>query len=330
MDVAGIVILGAIGFLVLIYFLSGLRIIPQAHAMVIERLGKYSRTLYSGIQFHLPFIEYPRSLHVRFKKIDPEGREITIDKTTKLIDLREKVLDYPKQTVITKDNVVMEIDAVLFYKIVEPAKAIYQIDDLPYAIQQLTLTTLRNVVGEMDLDQTLSSRENINLRLKASLGEVARQWGCEITRVEIQNIEPPSHVKQAMEKQMMAEREKRATILTAEGEKQRQILIADGERDAALRRAEGEKLAQIMKAEGEAEAKLRVADAEAQAITKIREAFGDKGNPANYLIALKYLDSLEKISDGKATKIFLPVESTGILGSLAGIREMLSETKTQT
>lgn len=300
--------------------------IPQAHAMVIERLGRYHRTIDSGLHVVWPILDSPRLLRVRYVAAEPwtgaarPAKEAqlemleqarTITRETVFIDLREQVMNFPQQTVITKDNVVMDIDAVLFYQITEPHKAVYEVNDLPYAIEMLVMTTLRSVIGEMDLDETLSRREAINARLRQVL-EATGKWGVKVTRVEIQDIRPPASIQEAMRLQMEAERKRRAAVTQAEGERQATILRADGVREAAIREAQGE-----------AEARLLIANAESQAIDRIRETIGRDGNAASYLIALKYLEALKGISQGQATKIFLPFEATGVLGALAGIREML-------
>jgi len=319
--VLGVLILGFI-----VYSIAGLRKIPQSYALVIERLGKYHRTLYAGIHIVWPFIETEKTLVARFIETQPVETAVRADqatlgklevarpvyKATKWIDLREQVLNFPQQGVITRDNVPMTIDAVLFYQILDPKKAVYAVANLPYAIEMLTMTTLRSVVGEMDLDETLSQRERINERLRQVMATTDK-WGVQVTRVEIQEIKPPPDVQEAMIKQMQAERDRRARVTAAEAERQALMLQAEGTRDK-----------EILEAEGKAMARLRVAEAEAQALRMLAEAIGTSGNPTTYLIALKYLDALAEIARGQATKIFLPVEATGVLGALAGIREMFA------
>jgi regulator of protease activity HflC (stomatin/prohibitin superfamily) len=231
-------------------------------------------------------------------------------------------MDFPPSAVITRDNVTMEVDAVLFYQITDPVKAMYEITNLGNAMVQLTVTSLRNVMGELALDETLTSRETVNTKLRNVLDEATDKWGVKVNRVELKNIEPPKEIQDAMAKQMKAERERRAVVTEAEGTKKSAVLEAEGDREAAIARAEGEKRSTILEAEGTAEARIKLAQAEAEALKRVREALNE-ANPANYLIALKYLESLEKISAGQATKIFLPFEASGILGSLGGIREML-------
>ncbi|MFW6161548.1 MAG: SPFH domain-containing protein, partial [Planctomycetota bacterium] len=236
----------------------------------------------------------------------------------------------PAQTVITKDNVVTEIDALLYFQITDPVRAIYEIANLPEAIEKLTLTTLRNVIGELELDETLISRDTINNKLRVILDEATDKWGVKVTRVELKDISPPDDIRDAMETQMRAERKRRAAVTVAEGEKRAAILEAEGAREAEITRAEGLKRSRILGAEGEAEARIEVAQAEAEAITKVTETVAASGgNPTSYLIALRYIDTLKEMVSGKDNKVvYLPIEATGVLGSLGGIREMLGTTAT--
>jgi regulator of protease activity HflC (stomatin/prohibitin superfamily) len=245
------------------------------------------------------------------------------------IDLRETVYEFPKQNVITKDNVVTEINAILYFQIIDPVKAVYEISNLPDAIEKLTQTTLRNVIGELELDQTLTSRDTINGKLRTVLDEATHKWGVKVSRVELQDINPPDHIREAMEKQMQAERSKRATILEAEGKKASQVLQAEGLKTAEIEKAEGEKQAKILIAEGEAQARIRTAQGEAEAIQKITQAISSsKGDPVNYLIAVRYIDKLGEMVSGKDNKvIYMPYEATGILSSVGGIKELLTTTK---
>jgi regulator of protease activity HflC (stomatin/prohibitin superfamily) len=294
------------------FFRRGLFIVPQSQAVVIERLGKFSRVADSGLNILIPFIESQRRIHYRVTQYDREGRVVgTQLMPTPWIDLREKVLDFASQSVITQDNVVMSIDAVLYYRITEPKKVIYEVANFAQAIEKLTQTTLRNVVGELTLDETLASRETINTRLRTILDDVAERWGVDITRVELQDISPED-IRETMELQMTAERKKRAAILTAEGEKEAEIL-----------KAEGVAQARVSEAEGLAKARLKIAQAEAEALERLREVLGGD-QAAGYLVAMKYLESLEKIADGQATKVFLPIEASGVLGSLGSMREIWS------
>ena len=239
------------------------------------------------------------------------------------IDLREQVYDFDKQNVITKDNVQTQINALLYFQIVDPFKAVYEISNLPNAIEKLTQTTLRNIIGELELDQTLTSRDTINTKLRAVLDDATNKWGIKVNRVELQDITPPESVLQAMEKQMQAERNKRATILTSEGQKAAAILKSEGEKTAIINKAEADKQMAILNAEGEAQARIRKAEAEAIAIAKITEAVGQSTNPANYLLAQKYIQMLQVLAEGDKTKtVYLPYEATNLMGSIGGIKEL--------
>ncbi|MCX8057795.1 MAG: SPFH/Band 7/PHB domain protein [Spirochaetes bacterium] len=314
---------------VLIIIGKSIRIVPQAKTMVVERLGKFHRVLNSGLNFIFPIIDKPREIEWNYVKKLPNGQVTVKKELITLIDLRENVYDFPRQNVITKDNVVIEIDAIIYYQITDPKSAVYEIANLPDAIEKLAKTTLRSIIGEMDLDQTLSSREEINNKLRRILDEATDKWGVKVNRVEIQDINPPKDIKDAMEKQMRAERDRRAAILTAEGEKQARILESEGVKQAFINKAEGEKQAKILSAEGEAQAKIRIAEAEALAITKVTEAIkSTKADPAQYLIALKYIEALKDISSGKENKVvFLPFEATSILSSIGTIKELFESYK---
>ncbi len=301
-----IVILIVVG---LITAVKGIMIVDQASVKVVERLGKFHKVARSGINFIWPYLDKIRPFVMR-------------DQIFNYVDLREQIMDFPPSAVITRDNVTMEVDAVLFYQITDPVKATYEITNLGNAIVQLTVTSLRNVMGELALDETLTSRETVNTKLRDVLDEATDKWGVKVNRVELKNIEPPREIQDAMAKQMKAERERRAVVTEAEGAKRSAVLEAEGEREAAIARAEGEKRSTILEAEGTAEARVKLAEAEAEALKRVRGGLNE-ANPANYLIALKYLESLEKMSAGQATKIFLPFEASGILSSLGGIREML-------
>ena len=241
------------------------------------------------------------------------------------IDLRENVYDFPKQNVITKDNVVTEINALIYFQIMDPIKSVYEIGNLPSAIEKLTQTTLRNVVGELDLDQSLSSRDTINTKLRTILDDATNKWGVKVNRVELQDINPPQGIREAMEKQMRAERDRRATILEAEGEKTSQILTAEGQRESDIQRAEGEKRAAILEAEGAAESRIKIAQGEAQAIKLVSEEIkAFSGDPVQYLIAQRYLETLQEMTSGKDNKtVYLPYEASGVLSSLGGIKNIL-------
>ena len=237
--------------------------------------------------------------------------------------MREQVYDFDKQNVITKDNVQTEINALLYFQIVDPFKAVYEINNLPNAIEKLTQTTLRNIIGEMELDETLTSRDTINNKLRSVLDDATNKWGIKVNRVELQDINPPKSVLQAMEKQMQAERNKRAEILNSEGEKQSAILKSEGEKMATINRAEAEKQRAILNAEGVATAKVKQAEAEAKAVELITEAVGKSANPANYLLAQKYIQMLKEVASGDKTKtVYLPIEATNMLGSIGGIKDL--------
>jgi len=278
--------------LAVIYVSRAIRIIRQYEKGLVETLGKYTRTINPGLTIIFPPLQ-----------------------TVRKVDMREQVIDVPPQDIITKDNVAVTMDAVIYFQVTDPFKVVYNINNFALAAIKLAQTNLRNVTGDMDLDQTLTSREKINLQLRDVLDEATDKWGVKVTRVEIQKIDPPKDITDAMSKQMKAEREKRATILEAEGVRQ-----------AAILKAEGEKQAAILTAEGKAEAIKKVADAEKYQIEVVYNAI-HSGNPTKDLIAIKYLEALEKVAQGQATKIFLPIETSGILGSLAGISELFKEKK---
>jgi regulator of protease activity HflC (stomatin/prohibitin superfamily) len=304
----------AVVVLAVIFVKMAIVINPQSETKIIERFGKYYATLGPGINLIIPFMD-------RAKEIVSmsNGRY----RYTNIIDLREQVYDFDRQNVITKDNIQMQINALLYFQIVDPYKAVYEINNLPNAIEKLTQTTLRNIIGEMELDQTLTSRDTINLKLRGVLDDATNKWGIKVNRVELQDITPPQSVLQAMEKQMQAERNKRATILTSEGDKQAQILQSEGDKASIINKAEAAKQEAILNAEGEAEARIRKAEAEAVAINKITEAVGKSTNPANYLLAQKYIQMLEQVADGEKTKtVFLPYEASNLMGSIGGIKEL--------
>jgi regulator of protease activity HflC (stomatin/prohibitin superfamily) len=290
--------------------------------MVIERLGRFHRVARSGFNILIPFVERPKSIDVRFLEADVGGQKRIAARTTTRIDLREQVLNFPSQPVITKDNVTIDIDAVLYYRVADPQKATYSIQNLPYALETLTRTTLRNIVGDIELDQTLASRDMINKRMREVIEEAAVSWGVDVTRVELQAIEPPRDIQQSMELQMRAERERRAAVTNAEAGKRAAILESEGQREAQVRKAEGEKEAAILRAQGLAEARLAQANAEAEAIRKIAESLPD-GQAAMYLLGLKYLEALPRLTEGKGSTIFLPSEATGVMGAVGALREML-------
>ncbi len=302
---------------VLLFAKMALVIIPQSETKIIERLGRYYATLKPGVNIIIPFIDRAKEIITM-----NNGRYLY----TSRIDLREQVFDFARQNVITKDNIQMEINALLYFQIVDPFKAVYEINNLPNAIEKLTQTTLRNIIGDMELDQTLTSRDIINTKLRAVLDDATNKWGIKVNRVELQDIIPPASVLQAMEKQMQAERDKRATILNSEGTKQAQILQSEGEKQAKINRAEAEKQQAILLAEGEAQARIRKAEAEAQAIDRITEAVGKTTNPANYLLAKNYISMMQDVASGDKTKtVFLPYEASNLMSSLGGIKELFKQ-----
>ena len=302
---------------ILLFAKMALVIIPQSETRIIERLGRYHATLKPGVNIIIPFVDRAKDIVAMVR-----GRYVY----TNNIDLREQVYDLPKQNVITKDNVQTEINALLYFQIVDPFKAVYEINNLPNAIEKLTQTTLRNIIGELELDETLTSRDTINTKLRVVLDDATNKWGIKVNRVELQDITPPESVLTAMEKQMQAERNKRATILTSEGKKASDILQSEGEKMATINRAEAEKQQAILKAEGEAQARIRKAEAEAIAIQKITEAVGKSTNPANYLLAQKYIMMLQQVAEGDKTKtVYLPYEATNLMGSIGGIKDLFKE-----
>ena len=293
-----------------------IKIVPQATVMLIERLGRFSRVATSGLNVIVPFLDKPRGVY--WTNVRPGLASI---------DLREQYIDLPPQPVITRDNVTIHVDSVVYWQITDPIKAVYEINDLIGGLVQLTITGMRAVMGDMDLDHTLSSRDQINSKLRLILDEATDKWGVKVTRVDVKNITPPEDVRLTMEKQMTAERNRRALVLQAEGDKQAAITRAEGEKQAQVTRAEGEKQSAILAAEGAAQARLRNAEAEAEAIGQISRVMLDHGNPAQYLITQRYIESLKEMSRGQNAKvIFMPVETTAMLSSIGALKEMFSET----
>ena len=319
-----IVIASVIGFFVLVFAVAGFKIVQQSEVMIIERLGKYSRTLNSGINIIWPIIDKPREITWRYVEQGLDDfKRITFKKRSR-IDLRETVYDFPKQNVITKDNVNVQINALLYFQIVDPVKSMYEIENLPDAIEKLTQTTLRNVIGELELDESLSSRDTINSKLRTILDEATNKWGVKVNRVELQDINPPEDIKEAMEKQMRAERDRRAAVLEAEGLKKAKILEAEGFRESEIKKSEGEKQSEILKAEGNAKARIMEAEAEKEAIRLLTEALKEtESDPVNYLIAKKYIETLREMTTGQDNKtVYIPYEATNVLGSIGGIKEI--------
>lgn len=321
-----IVLIALVGFIVIIMF-RGIKVIRQAETVIIERLGRYHRTLESGINVILPILDKPRPIDWRFIKTDPSGKHMYVHTRTPRIDLRETVYDFPRQGVITKDNVTIEINALLYFQVVDPMKAVYEISNLPDAIQKLTQTTLRNVIGELDLDETLTSRDTINSKLRAILDEASHKWGVKVNRVELQDIIPPRDIQDAMEKQMRAERDRRAAILNAEASKKSAVLESEGMRESEINRAEGEKRSQILIAEGQAEARKAVAQAEAEAIRMVTATVKESGgDPTQYLVALKYIDALRELGANGNKVVFMPYEASGVMGSLGALKDLWKQT----
>ena len=327
MSISTTIIVGIIVLIVIIFVLRGVRIIPQAETWVIERLGKYNRTLESGINIIWPIIDRPRVIHTRHTIVDVDGNTYVRNRTTCKIDLREQVYDFPKQSVITKDNVTTTINALLYFQIIDPVKAVYEIDNLPNAIEKLTQTTLRNVIGELELDETLTSRDTINSKLRAVLDEASNKWGVKVTRVELQDITPPNSVRDAMERQMQAERERRAQVLKATGDKEALILESEGKKAALINQAEADKQTKILAAEGEANSRIIKAKAEAEAIAKINEALANSGmDPANYMLAEKYINTVKEMASGQDSKtVYMPYEASSMLGSIGCFKDMFQK-----
>lgn len=322
-----LVMVAAVAIFIIIIALRGFKIVQQAETMVIERLGKYNRTLDSGINIIWPIFDKPRRIIWRFTTAGADNTSIVTMREAVKIDLRETVFDFPRQNVITKDNVNLEIDALLYFQIMDPARAVYEVANLPMAIEKLTQTTLRNVIGELDLDGCLTSRDTINSKLRAILDEATDKWGVKVNRVELQDISPPPDIQAAMEKQMRAERDRRASILEAEGAKRSAILKAEGQRESEINIAEGLKQAAILRAQGEAEARVKVAAAEAEAIREVTDAVkAADSDPISYLVAIRYIDTLKEMVSGKDNKtVYLPFEATGVLSSLGGIKDLLTK-----
>ena len=303
----------ALVVLAVVFVKMAVVIIPQSETKIIERLGKYYATLSPGVNIIIPFIDRAKTIVVSVR--GRYGYSTTID-------LREQVYDFDKQNVITKDNIQMQINALLYFQIVDPFKAVYEIDNLPNAIEKLTQTTLRNIIGEMELDHTLTSRDTINSKITAILDEATDKWGIKVNRVEVKNIIPPREIQEAMEKQMKAEREKRAVILKADGEKQAAITAAEGEKEAAILRADAVKQQRILEAEGEAQAILAVQKANADAIRLLNEAM-----PTDKVLALRSLEALAKVANGKATKIIIPSDLQNLGGVVPSIKELMTDPK---
>ena len=299
--------------LVLIVLIANIKIVPQANAYIVERFGGYHDTWGVGLHFKVPFI----------------------DRIARRVNLKEQVVDFPPQPVITSDNVHMQIDTVIYYQIADPKLYAYGVENPMVAIENLTATTLRNIIGDLELDGTLTSRDLINTKMRAILDEATDPWGIKINRVELKNIMPPKDIQDAMEKQMRAERERREKILQAEGEKKSAVLIAEGNKESTILEAEAEKQAAILKAEAIKAAKICEAEGEAEAILKVQSAIAEglklinAADPTDKAMALKSLEALQKVADGKATKLIIPSDLQGILGTAAAIKEAVTDNKSE-
>ena len=300
MSVISYIIFGIIALILLIIIVRNIKVVPQAHAFVIERLGAYHQTWGTGLHLKIPFI----------------------DRIAKKVSLKEQVVDFPPQPVITRDNVTMQIDTVVYFEITDPKLYTYGVERPLDAIENLTATTLRNIIGDLELDSTLTSRDTINDKIRIILDEATDAWGIKVIRVELKNILPPREIQDAMEKQMKAERERRARILDAEGEKRSQILVAEGLKESAILKADAVKETKIREAEGEAQAIIAVQKAYADALRMLSEA-----DPSEKVIALKSLEALQKVADGKATKLIIPSDLQGVAGLATSVKELVTDIK---
>jgi regulator of protease activity HflC (stomatin/prohibitin superfamily) len=308
------IVLVVFGFIVL---MKGIYVVQQSQCMVVERFGSYSHTMSGGLNFLIPFVDSPRST---IWLTNTGIRNIT------RLDLRESVLDVPEQAVITKDNVSISIDALMYIQVVDPIRATYEIANLPLAVSQLAQTSLRNVIGEMDLDECLASRDVINNKLKLILDEATDKWGTKVNRVELRNITPPHDIQQAMEKQMQAERERRAKVLEAEGDKQARVARSEGQRQEQINLSDGDREAQIRRAHGEADAIRAVAEAKKTAIMEVTSALGSAQEATRFLVATDYLEKFGRFeAKAKGDKVFIPYEASTALGSLGSIQEILKK-----
>ena len=313
--------------------IKGCIIVEQQEVVIVQRLGKYKETLGAGLNFIVPFIDSPKGIYRKVSTTYPDGRTYSYMQKSSRLDLRETVYDFPRQNVITKDNVSISINAVLYFQIINPEKAVYGVENLSEAIEKLTQTTLRQLIGKLELQETLVSRDKINEELRAILDTASDKWGVKVNRIELQDITPPADIQAAMDKQMKAERDRRQAILQAEGTKRSQILVAEGEKEAAILKADAEKQAAILKAEAEKQAAILKADGEAQAIMAVQKAMADslallnEKAPNDQVLKLKALEAMQKVADGKATKIIIPSELQGFAGLASGIAETVKETK---
>ena len=309
MDTGTVIAILVVVFILLMIIITNIIVVPQAHAFIIERLGAYTGTWGVGLHVKVPFI----------------------DKVAKNVLLKEQVADFPPQPVITKDNVTMSIDTVVFFQITDPKLFAYGVENPMIAIENLTATTLRNIIGELELDQTLTSRETINAKMRSSLDLATDPWGIKVNRVELKNIMPPAAIRDAMEKQMKAERERREAILKAEGEKKSTVLVAEGKKESAILEAEAEKAAAILRAEAQKEAMIKEAEGQAEAILKVQQANAEgikllnESAPTEAILRIKSLEAFQKAADGKATKIIIPSEIQGIAGLAKSVTEVISK-----
>lgn len=309
---AFLVILAVLVFIVLV-LVSRIRIVPQANVYVVERLGAFYKAWGTGIHFLVPFI----------------------DRVAKRVSIKEQVVDFKPQAVITKDNVTMQIDTVVFFQITNSVQFAYGVEHPIAAIENLTATTLRNIIGELELDHTLTSRDVINTKITTTLDTATDKWGIKVNRVELKNILPPAEIQDAMEKQMKAERQRRESILRAEGQKRSQVLIAEGEKEAAILKAEAEKQSAILKADAVREAKIREADGEATAILKVQQAYADslkmlnEAAPTDKVLTLKSFEALAKVADGQSTKLIIPSDMQSLAGLAASVKEIVTDKKTE-
>ena len=305
----GLMVLGVLLVLVILILAANIRIVPQAHAYILERLGGYKETWGVGIHFKIPIL----------------------DRVAKRVSLKEQVVDFEPQAVITKDNVTMQIDTVIFFQITDPKQYAYGVENPIAAIENLTATTLRNIIGDLELDETLTSRETINSEMRTSLDIATDPWGIKVNRVELKNIIPPAAIQDAMEKQMKAERERREAILKAEGEKRSTILVAEGKKQSAILDAEAEKQAAILHAEAQKERMIKEAEGQAQAVLKVQQATAEglrmikEAGADESVLTLKSLEALTKVADGKATKIIIPSEIQGIAGLATSLKEIMTD-----
>lgn len=312
----GFIFLAFIGIALLVVAAKTIKIVPQSSVLLIERLGRFHKVAQSGLNIVVPFFEAPRAVY--WTNTRPGITSI---------DLREQYIDLPPQPVITRDNVTINVDSVVYWQITDPVKSVYEVNDLVGGIVQLTITGMRSVMGEMDLDHTLSSRDQINAKLRLILDDATDKWGVKVTRVDVKNINPPEDVRITMEKQMTAERNRRALILQAEGEKQAAITRAEGEKQARITRSEGDKQSAILEAEGAAQARLRAATAESEAIAEIAKTIGNPADTAQYLITARYIESLRDMSRSNNSKVvFMPVETSSMLSSIGAFKEVFAET----